>query len=234
MNVVNYPRRNPLKGPVYLGTKRLYALANFVPTKNRTPHVVDGRPLVVIHNPKAAGSTLKAMLGAKGTTHTMPRLAYSRAMWRRTFSVVAVRHPFDRFVSGFAFMINKRRGGVIQREMGDRLAGMDPFTFLTFIQQYPEKLGHQVNWSHHPDPQKPTADVILKVEESADWFDQLSALGVPVTPAPERLNPARSKGEKLTQTLGLDEDEVARLEEAVFAEYREDYEAYGYERDFST
>lgn len=222
-------RRNPVAKAIYFGAKRIYALTGTVPPKNRTELRVDGRPVVVIHNPKAAGSTLKAMLGVRGTTHTMPRLAYSRRMWRGTFSVVAVRHPFDRFVSGYTFMVRDGRG-IMRRHPRDEVAAMTPLDFLDFIRDYPEKLGPQVNWACHPDPDKPMADLVLRVEESGDWHRRLAAAGIPARPLPERRNTSRAEGEDYARSLCLDSAALDRLEALVFAEYGVDYATFGYER----
>ncbi|SMX22480.1 sulfotransferase family 2 domain-containing protein [Boseongicola aestuarii] len=226
-------RRNPLKMAIHKASKRLYAITGTIPRKHLTPHRVDGRQVVVIHNPKAAGSSLKIMLSADtsiGTTHTGPSQAYSRRMWHSTFSVVAVRHPFDRFVSRYVFMILKQRGGVLKREWGDRIQGMDLFTFLEFIGQYPGKLGPQKIWTHFPSVSKPVADLILKVEESDNWEAQIRAAGINPHPVEERKNVTRAADQSFGQVLSLTDAELAHLEEEVFAVYQADYEAYGYDR----
>ena len=225
-----FPRRNPLFKAAYFGSKRLYALSGKIPPKNQTEFVVDGKPVVLIHNPKAAGTSLKAMLGMRAvTTHNMPRMAFSRRMWLDTFSVVAVRHPFDRFVSEYTFMVRARRG-IMRHYPEDVVAQLDPFKFINVMRDFPEKLGPQSNWACYPDPVKPFADLVLKIEESDGWRDTLDQVGIKVCDGSKRLNSTRDNSESFAESLGIHRCQLERLEEAVYVEYRDDYATFGYER----
>lgn len=225
----SYPKRSRVKKALYFGSKHLLGLTGHIPSPWKTGHEVDGKPVLLIHNPKAAGSSLKALVGARGTTHSMPRLILSERAWRAHFIILSVRHPFDRFLSGYSFFVGGKHTGTLWRAHGAALRQMDPFAFLEFIKQYPEKLGPQVNWGLYPSAAKPRADLILKVEESANWPEQLRQAGLTVSGAEvPQLNNSRPAGHLADGVLGLAPEETQRLKTRVETYFAADYESFGY------
>lgn len=225
------PARPQVRRNIYFLSKRLYPLTGTLPGPATTPYTVAGRKVLFFHAPKSAGTSLRALLGGRGGTHAMPRHVLTRRAWRKYFVVSAVREPFERFVSGYSYYVRGDYTGVMYRLHGDALKSLDPFEFLEFVGQYPEKLGAQVLWATYPDAEKPRADLVLRVEESAAWPDQLRRAGVavPHLDAPRR-NASRNGDEELRDVLGLDDAGILRLREKVTERYAEDYEAFGYDR----
>jgi hypothetical protein len=215
---------------VYFGTKRLYRFFGKPPKAYFTDLKKDGKPVIFLHAPKVAGTSLRAMLHTDGMTHSMPRHVLRPSFWHNSFSIASVRHPFDRFVSGYTYFVAGDFKGVLYRAHGDALSRMDPFTFLTFIQQYPEKLGLQSNWACYPSVQKPRADVILRIEDSATWMEQLTDAGLDLKGRTlERRNVSRKGGKNYASLLGLTEPEVADLRERVYAVFQSDYSDFDYD-----
>ncbi len=223
--------RSILQRKIYFASKSLYKLTGKLPAPWTTPHTVDGKPVYFIHIPKTAGSSLKLLLGCKigKTTHAMPRLVMRKRQWHDSFVITAVRQPFDRFVSSYGYIVKQQGSGVLSRMYGEKLTQLDPFEYLDFIQQFPEKLGFQTQWTHYPSRRKPTADLILRVEESDRWRDQLMAAGITDLPKKvERRNASRQAGEGLEDVLGLSGPDLTALEQRVKEVFAVDYEALGY------
>ncbi len=224
-------RRSVVQKKIYFASKSLYKLTGVLPAPWSTPHTVDGKPVYFIHIPKSAGSSLKTLLGCKlgKTTHAMPRLVMRKRQWHDSFVITAVRQPFDRFVSSYSFVVKQKNGRVLHRMYGETLDTLDPFEYLEFIQQFPEKLGFQTQWTHYPSRRKPTADLILRVEESDRWRDQLMAAGITNLPKKvERRNASRQAGEGLEDVLGLSGPDLKALEQRVKEVFVVDYEVLGY------
>lgn len=203
---------------------RLPALFGRVPKVLHTPFSTDGRPVYLLHNPKAAGSSLKRMLHCpKGRTlHIWATGAFSRRIWRDSFVITAVRDPIDRFWSGYRFHVRGPYAGALYKRHGPALKSLSPEDYFTFIQQYPEYLGPQVNWATYPDPVKPRADLILRVEDSATWPEKLRQAGLNI-PDQDMAHENRSAKESAPQKLS------ANLLAQLCAYYAEDYEKLGYE-----
>ncbi|WP_457645917.1 sulfotransferase family 2 domain-containing protein [Profundibacter sp.] len=224
-------KRSILQRKIYFASKSLYKLTGILPAPWSTPHSVDGKPVYFIHIPKSAGSSLKTLLGCRigKTTHAMPRLVMRKRQWHESFIITAVREPFDRFVSSYSYMVKQQGSGVLNRMYGEKLVQLDPFEYLEFIQQFPEKLGFQTQWTHYPSRRKPTADLILRVEESDRWRDQLRAAGITNLPRKvERRNASRQAGQGLEDVLGLNGPDLTALERRVKEVFAVDYEALGY------
>lgn len=224
-------RRNRLKRAVYFSTKGLFWLAGRPPTAMRTDLTCDGRPVLFLRAPKSAGTSLRGLLHTTGMTHAMPRHVLGERLWREAFSIAAVRHPFDRFVSAYRYHVRGPYKGALYRAHGAALKQLDPFGYLAFIRQYPEKLGHQSNWTCYTSARKPRADIVLRTEHSDDWIDQLTAAGLDLTGRRlERRNASRPAETDYAAVLGLSEPEVDRLRDAVHAAYACDYTEFTYDR----
>ncbi len=216
---------------LYFSSKSLYKITGHIPPPWETPHKINGKPVYFVHVPKSAGSSLKMMLGCKSgkTTHAMPRLVMRKQTWHHSFIITAVRHPFDRFLSSYSYVIKNAGSGVLNRMYGPALQQLDPFEYLDFIQQFPEKLGLQIYWTQYPSVKKPAADLILRVEESAKWIEQLNSTGITAVPDKiERRNASRNGKERIEETLSLDAPQVAQLETQVQKVFARDYAAFGY------
>ena len=63
------------------------------------------RKLVFVHNPKAAGTSIKRTIGIteKGADHRTPTYLVHPKTWESYVSFVVVRNPFDRLVSAYTY-----------------------------------------------------------------------------------------------------------------------------------
>lgn len=223
-------RRNAAARRIYFASKRLYRLLGKIPSAMVTEFSLQGRPVLLSHAPKAGGTSLRGLLGTKGMTHSMPELVLSRAIWERAFVIAPVRHPFDRFVSGYSYHVLGKYAGTLYRTHGKALKALNPFDYLAFISQYPEKLGPLSNWTDYPSTSKPKADLILRVEDSAHWVAQLSEAGLDLSGRElGRLNASRPAGAAMENVLGLDAPAFTRLRQMVHRAYAQDYQDFGYE-----
>lgn len=223
-------QRNPWVRDLYFASKGFFRLRGSPPRQMLSDLTLDGRPVILSHAPKAGGTSLRHLLGTRGMTHSMPALVLTERYWQRAFVIASVRHPFDRFVSGYAYHILGPYRGTLFRTHGVGLKALDPFEYLAFISQYPEKLGPLMNWTHYPSRAKPRADVILHIEQSASWFDQLRGAGLDLAGRSlERRNASRATGESKGALLALPDDELERLHRLVRDAYARDYEEFGYE-----
>lgn len=228
------PRRNPVEAQLYAASKVLYRITGHVPHALVSPYRAHGRPVYFVHNPKCAGSTIKAVLGcrARHTTHAWPRRVIRRATWEAGFFIVGIRDPFDRFLSSYFFHVKGRYRGKLLKRYGDALRALSPEGYLDFIGQFPENLGPQVMWTDMPGTAKPACDLILRHEDSQNWGERLRAAGVelPSYDIPSRNEGTRPAPEALAATLGLSDEGVARLRRRVEEVYAIDYERFGYPR----
>lgn len=191
---------------------------------------LNGRRVLLSHTPKAGGTSLRRLLGTKGMTHSMPEMVLTEQMWHDSVVIVPVRHPFDRFVSGYCYHVLGQYKGTLYRRHGSALKQLDVFTYLSFITQYPEKLGPLANWTDYPSATKPRADIVLRVEDSHGWVDQLTAAGLNLGSRQiTRSNPSRPDGVTTDQVLGLAAKDFRQLRALVHAAYRQDYVDFGYD-----
>lgn len=228
---MSIPHRPTLERWLYRLSKRWWRLTGRLPEGLRTPLVVGGRSVFLVHNPKCAGSSLKRMLGvtARRTTHSWPRDLFRRRVWQQAIIVVAVRHPFDRFLSSWRYHCRSDYRGKLVKRHGS-LSHLSPLEYFDFIRQYPENCGLQSLWVEYPRGCKRQCDIVLKVEESARWPEILRAHGIePVMADAPRVNALAEGGAVGPAELGLSEAEFVALREKVEAFYRSDYLRFGYD-----
>lgn len=214
------PHRPAWEAWAYRQSKRWYRLSGRLPEGAQTALTVGDRRVFLVHNPKCAGSSLKRMLGvsARRTTHSWPRDLFRPAQWQHDLFVVAVRHPLDRFLSSWRYHCRSGYGGKLVKRHGP-LSHLSALEYFDFIQQYPENCGLQSLWTDYPSAQKPTCDLILRVEESALWPAQMQALGItPLTQEAPRANATEAGSQAASAEL------VAKVEDF----YRSDYRRFGY------
>lgn len=228
-NLPRQLRRSQLKMYAYFATKRLFKFRGHPPKAMVTSLRLGDRPVLFSHAPKAAGTSLRRLLGTSGVTRAFPEHVLSEAEWNRAFVIAAVRHPFDRFLSGYAYHVKSNYRGALFKAHGEALKSLNQFEYIEFILQYPEKLGLMSQWVCFPSKLKPEADLVLRVEESSGWVEQIEAAGIDLKGRSlERLNatgPAKGGSDKLA---GLSKEDVERLRTMVFDAFRPDYDRFGY------
>jgi hypothetical protein len=190
---------------------------------------LDGRPVIFLHNPKTAGKSLRRFLHVKRHSHSTASARLSPKHWHGTFSIVAVRHPFERFLSGYYDRVRGPDMNGHVKLYGPEFKKISPFEFLEVIKESPRFSGRQVQWTDYPSAEKPRADLILRHETIGTWKDQMLAAGLAVADRElPHLNRSARAGSDHLEQLKLTAAEFARLELAVKDHFRCDYEAFGY------
>lgn len=189
----------------------------------------DGRLVIYLHNPKTGGTSLGKFLGVRRRSHAFPVHRISPRHWMRSFVIVAVRDPFDRFLSGYFDHVRKPGTNALTRMYGPAFKTIGPFDYLDVLLANPKFGGSQLNWTDYPLSDKPRADLVLRYEEIAAWPERLAAAGLDLD---GRVLPHRNRGLRSDadpkEALGLSDDAFARLEVAVREAFRADALALGY------
>lgn len=190
---------------------------------------LDGRPVIFVHNPKSGGTSLGRFLGVKRRSHAFPVDRLAPRHWWNCFVIVAVRDPFDRFLSGYFDHVGKDNTNALTRLYGPAFKRISPFEYLEILLQRPKFGGSQLLWTDYPHPSKPRADLVLRYEDIDTWPQRLAAAGLDLQ---GRSLPHRNRGQRSgadpRQALALDKAEFARLEQAVRHAFRADALAFGY------
>lgn len=195
----------------------------------RTNYSVDGRPVIFLHNPKTGGNSIAPLLGVKRLSHSYASTHLSEASWLNSVSVVAVRDPFERFLSGYySHILRPEKNGLV-KEYGPDIKKIDPFEYLAVIDVNQKGGGPQTNWSDYPSATKPRADIVLKFEDIQNWIKTLKAHGIDLgeQSIPHANKSERAKSNHL-ERLNLTPDEFLRLETTVRDHYGADAIAFGY------
>ena len=208
---------------------RLAKLRGNPTTAMRTDLERGGRSVIFLHNPKTGGKSLREFLHVERDSHAYASTRLSERNWLGTFSVAAVREPFERFLSNYYDRILKGNRNALVKLYGPDVLSVDPFDFLEILRQNPIFGGPQTLWTDYPSATKPRADLILRFEEIGDWKEQMIAAGFPVQDREfPHINRSARAGSNHLETLGLRQAEFDRLEAMVRDEFRSDYEAFGY------
>ena len=138
------------------------------------------RGLVFVHNPKVMGTSLKSLLGLPidNADHRFPTVMVSKRIWEESTTIVAVRHPIDRFVSSFHFHCRSDYdGGYLARFPDLKTWTMERY-FETMTTQCPNVIAPQWKYTLHMDSECPP-DFLIRFENSEPEVERLrKQLGV--------------------------------------------------------
>ncbi|MEE2750748.1 MAG: sulfotransferase family 2 domain-containing protein [Myxococcota bacterium] len=176
------------------------------------------RGLVFVHNPKVMGTSLKNLLGlpTDNADHRFPTVMVSKRVWEEATTIVAVRHPIERFVSSFHFHCRSDYdGGYLTRFPDLKEWTMERY-FETMTTHCPYVIAPQWKYTFHMDSECPP-DFLIRFEDPKPEIQRLrSQLGLPQLLL--RMN-VRS------QPPGPMED---ALRERLVRYYRRDFDEFGY------
>ena len=195
----------------------------------RTDLRKDGKTVIFLHNPKTAGKSLRQFLHVKRHSHSLASNRLSEENWLKTYSVTAVREPFERFLSGYYDRILKQNDNALVKLYGAEVKNITPFDYLDIIKETKIFGGIQTMWTDYPSVVKPRADLILRYEEIVTWKEQLVAHGLDVADRefPHKNKSRRAESNHL-EVLSMTKEEFTRLEALVREHFAGDYRAFGY------
>lgn len=195
-----------------------------------TDFKIDGSRVIFVHNPKTGGTSLGKFLGVKRRSHRYPNEVLSLKHWENSFSIVVVRHPFERFLSCFYTYILRPGSNGLTKRYGQTVKSFSPFELLELISQKPRYGGPQTAWTHYPSAIKPKADLILRFEEILTWKTQLLEIGLDVgLRTLLHSNQSERASSDHHSRLKLDNHDYQILRAAVMSFYRTDCLAFDYE-----
>ena len=133
----------------------------------------NGQRAIFIHVPKAAGTSLRAVLGGYGrTTHLTPAYLCSAAAWENRVTIVAVRHPLDRFASSYRYHVTSDYRGALLKQVGPGLKEMSPLEYARLAARHPTSGNFRPQVDFIARRGVP-ATLILRAEDSESWGARL-------------------------------------------------------------
>lgn len=174
------------------------------------------RKLHFVHNPKAAGMSFRKWLGLdNGVNHGFPTSNTPVEIWNAYTTIVVVRDPIERALSGYRHLTGEDYTGAFRRLYPD-LPSWDPLTF--FSRMFNEQIfvvGPQFKYAMHLHSNK-APDFLLKFE-NLDTSELANRLKIQEPFPKENVTKSRFR-------VPVSED----LYLALIQHYRVDYLLYNY------
>jgi hypothetical protein len=187
----------------------------------------NGRRAIFIHVPKAAGTSLRAVLGGYGrTTHLTPGYLCSKAAWANRVTIVAVRHPLKRFASSYRYHVLSDYRGALLTQVGPGLKTMSPLDYARMAARHPRSGNFRPQIDFISRRNVP-AKLILRAEDSETWGARLREHLPGVEDVPRR-NVTQGEGQDLFGGR-LAGAEKAGLSELIRDLYEADFRELCYE-----
>lgn len=203
----------------------------------RTSFEIDGKPLIFLHNPKCAGTSIGKYLGVKRRSHTFASKRISLKWWLSTFSLVIVRDPVERFFSAYYGNMKNDHSTFLTKKYGKEVLRSSPEEFLELVRENPKLCGPQTLWTDYPSTVKPRADLVMKFEELDGLPSKLVSLGVnPLPKTIPRVNVGVKRDQGLrsvdhAKVLNMQKKDFEILLDKVKSYFSEDYKEFGYSKN---
>ena len=195
----------------------------------RTDLTANGVPVLFIHNPRTGGRSLESFFNVRRLSHAFPIERLAARHWEENFVVTSIRHPVDRFFSGYFGFIRSSSKNSLVKLYGWEVKKLSPLEYLELISNHPRHIGPQVQWTDFPSPNKPRADLVLRFEEIATWEEAMVSAGIVIR---DRRMPHIGKSGNRENLgigdLGITEEEFRLLQTRLLEYYNSDFEAFGY------
>ncbi|MEM6813966.1 MAG: sulfotransferase family 2 domain-containing protein [Bacteroidota bacterium] len=146
------------------------------------------RKLILVHNPKVAGTTMKQIFGfnlkdGETTSHKTPTFLVGKKIWENYTSIIAVRHPVTRLISSYNYHVNSNYNGYFLKKYPSLL----DFTFEKYFDVFsklPFVISPQCDYINHQLSSK-KADYIIKYEDFENGLiDVLNDLNIEIVHIP--------------------------------------------------
>ncbi|OEK05207.1 sulfotransferase family 2 domain-containing protein [Roseivirga misakiensis] len=186
------------------------------------------RKILFVHNPKAAGNSVLDVLGLRKanfkSSHSTPSFLVPKSIWEEYFSIVAVRHPIDRFLSSYFYHTKPEYNGIFK----SKYPGLESFSLNQYFEVFksePFVIRPQVDYLKHHLSDKPV-DFIMKLEDLDTDIERLSSQLKFLLKTLSRKNTSKRSNMDLSEHKALISD--------LKAFYSRDFEALGYSSDLDT
>jgi len=173
--------------------------------------------LILIHNPKAAGTSLMNTLEIPMFfNHQYPLRKYTIDYWESNRFLLVVRHPLDRLVSAYFYHTgDKYFGGYLK--LFPNLKSLSFYEYFKSFAGVEHTITPQYNYTYRPGSEK-KIDFLLKFESLEE--DLKNQLGI------------ESKLPKKNQTIRVKKPILSSKElNIILAYYNIDFEMFGYPLD---
>jgi hypothetical protein len=180
------------------------------------------KKIVFIHNPKAAGNTIKDILdiSKNKTTHVTPSLLIPKSVWESYHTVMAVRHPFDRLISSYNYHTQKSYLGYYLEKFPN-LHNLGIEEYFNIMKDEVFAIRPQSEYMQHLLSEKIVDSIIRYESLEQDLKTFCEKLGMNFSSIPH-LNPSSKKISISWKT------QKESFKKEVFEFYKNDFETFDY------
>ena len=171
--------------------------------------------LLFLHNPKAAGTSIRRALGMVGkTTHLLPSNWVPVEIWNEATILLCVRHPLTRFISSYDYHVRGAYKGGFLKVFPD-LKRLSPDEYFLCIKRRKQMLPLQTDYLHHAESTK-VPDIVTRVEDQI-ISQELEKFGIMINMPRKNVSPVSTKTKLSNHLTG-----------AILNHYAADLEEFNY------
>ena len=174
--------------------------------------------LTLIHNPKAAGTSLMDVLEIPiFYNHQLPCRRFNKEEWENNTYLLVVRHPIDRLVSAFYFHTGDFYQGGYMKLFPNLKSITSLYEYFKYFSAIENTITPQYNYTFLPSSEK-SIDMILKFENLEEDLSKFLNINSGV---PKKNTSPRAKKPTLTK----------KELEIILSYYNEDFKMFNYSTD---